>query len=302
MHQVSPELAKKLTDVYGDVGREWIVGFPQLLERFRQQWGVAELEPTFPYVGYSWVAPGKLADGTEVVLKLAPTDKEFANEIVALGLYDGRGAVRLLASESTATALLLERLRPGGTLAESVEDDTAATEFAAGVFGNLFRELPESHSFPTVERWGQAFERVTAKYNGGSGIFPAELFQPAHQLYFDLCRSASKPVLLHGDLHHWNILSATREPWLAIDAKGVAGEPAYEVGAFLRNRTGPVEALPALLERRARQFSEHLQLDYERVMAWSFATAVLSVLWWFEDHGTVKEEDFTIARALRELL
>jgi streptomycin 6-kinase len=57
----------------------------------------------------------------------------------------------------------------------------------------------------------------------------------AESLFRELIASSESPVLLHGDLHHFNILSARRQPWLAIDPKGVAGEPAYEPGALLRN-------------------------------------------------------------------
>ena len=39
--------------------------------------------------------------------------------------------------------------------------------------------------------------------------------------------------MLHGDLHHDNVLTADREPWLAIDPHGVLGDPekraAYEL-------------------------------------------------------------------------
>ncbi len=50
----------------------------------------------------------------------------------------------------------------------------------------------------------------------------------------DFIRNAS--TFHGGDLHHENILAAERAPWLAIDPKGVIGEPAYEMGALLRNR------------------------------------------------------------------
>ena len=52
----------------------------------------------------------------------------------------------------------------------------------------------------------------------------------------ELLSSAGEPMLLHGDLHHYNILAAERQPWLAIDPKGVVGDPVYETGVFLYNR------------------------------------------------------------------
>ena len=57
----------------------------------------------------------------------------------------------------------------------------------------------------------------------------------AETLYDELMRSSTETVVLHGDLHHWNILRSEREPYLVIDPKGYFGDPGYEVGAFLAN-------------------------------------------------------------------
>jgi streptomycin 6-kinase len=291
-----PELARKFIDIYGDAGRDWIEACPALLERFRRQWGLT-LGETFAYVGYAYVVRAELADGTPAVLKLAPPDPEFTNEIAALRLYDGRGAVCLLDADPDATAVLLERLEPGTPLAD-LDDDVRATDIAAGVMRQLWRPLPPGHDFPTVERWGQAFARVRAANRGGSGAFPPELFEPAERLYFELCASQAGPVLLHGDLHHWNILAAQRGGWLAIDPKGVAGEPAYEVGALLRNRTDAEPDLRALTERRIDQLADRLGLDRRRLVRWAFAEGVLSALWTFEGHGRIGEEQLALPRAL----
>lgn len=297
MPEIQPELAQKFIDVYGDVGRAWIAAFPALLERFREEWDVVELGETFPYVGYAWVAPVRLRDGTEAVLKLAPQDKEYASECVAMELYAGAGAAKLLRADQQAVALLLERLRPGTTLAD-VADDVAATVIGAKAMRQLFRPLPESHPFPTVERWGAAFRRVREANNGSCGGFPPELFEPAERIYFELCQSQDTPVLLHGDLHHWNILSAQREPWLVIDPKGVAGEPAYEPAAFLRNKANVEPDTAKLAHRRISQMAEVLGLDRQRIMLWAFASGVLSALWVFEDHNEIGEQHLVLPRAL----
>jgi streptomycin 6-kinase len=96
--------------------------------------------------------------------------------------------------------------------------------------------------------------------------------------------SAAEPVLLHGDLHHENILAARREPWLSIDPKGVVGEPAYEVGALLRNPNRRILAWPNLarvMERRIRQLSD--ELGFERVRGWGMSQAILAAVWSCED-------------------
>lgn len=299
--EIQPGLQQKFIHVYGDLGREWIAAFPDLLRSFIDEWGVVELGETFAYVGYAWVAPVRLKDGTEAVLKLAPPDKEYANEGKALRLYDGKGAARLIDGNTEAVALLLERLRPGNMLAE-LEDDVAATEIGAKAMAALFRPLPVEHTFPTVERWGAAFARVREANGGGCGSFPPELFEPAERIYFEMCASQDTPVLLHGDLHHWNILSAEREPWLVIDPKGLAGEPAYETAAFLRNKADIEADTTALAQRRIAQMSEVMGLDRQRVLLWAFASGVLSALWTFEDHGEIGERNIVLPRALRGLI
>jgi streptomycin 6-kinase len=287
-------------DIYGARGHAWVEAFPETLERVRAHWRLT-LGETFAYVGYAYVARARLPDGTPAVLKLAPPDPEFTNEIAALRIYDGRAAARLLDAEPDVTALLLERLEPGTPLAD-LGDDVQATEIAATVMRQLRRPLPPDHGFPTAERWGQAFARVRTANNGGSGAFPRELFDQAERLYFDLCASQAEPVLLHGDLHHWNILAAQRDGWLAIDPKGVAGEPAYETGPYLYTRLDAGPDIRALTLRRIDQFAGILGLDRQRLLAWGFCQSVLSAVWTFEDNGSIGEPRLALPRALAGLI
>jgi streptomycin 6-kinase len=115
----------------------------------------------------------------------------------------------------------------------------------------------------------------------------------------------SEPVLLHGDLHHENILSAERQPWLAIDPQGVIGEPAYETGALLRNPMPDILNFPNLksvLKKRVDQLVEELALDRSRILGWGIAQAVLSAWWDYEEHGHVGETSITIAELLSQVL
>ena len=165
----------------------------------------------------------------------------------------------------------------------------------------LWRAAPESHNFPTAADWGRGFARCRARFGGGTGPFPRALFEEAESLYAELLASSAPPVLLHGDLHHGNVIAAAREPWLAIDPKGLVGEPAYEVGALLRNPlpqllgwTNPVR----VTERRVARLSEELGLERERVRGWGLAQAMLSSWWSIEDEGELGEFGFATAEVL----
>jgi streptomycin 6-kinase len=94
------------------------------------------------------------------------------------------------------------------------------------------------------------------------------------------------------------VLSAQREPWLVIDPKGLAGEPAYDTASLLRNRADIEPDAAALAERRMRQLSEILGIDLQRIRLWAFSQGVLSALWMFEDHGAIGEQHLVVPRAL----
>jgi streptomycin 6-kinase len=112
-------------------------------------------------------------------------------------------------------------------------------------------------------------------------------------------------VLLHGDLHHWNILSATRQPWLSLDPKGVVGEREYEVGALIRNPdldTFSDAELRRVQIRRLDIFAEMLGFDRQRMLAWGLAQAVLSAWWAMEDEGDFWQQAMRCAQVLYELM
>ena len=92
--------------------------------------------------------------------------------------------------------------------------------------------------------------------SGGTQV-PAQLSHEAHRVYQKLCDSQSRVRLLHGDLHHHNVLFDSQRGWVAVDPKGVVGEVEYEVGAALRNPYEKPELLTdvSVLEKRVVRFA-----------------------------------------------
>jgi len=207
---------------------------------------------------------------------------------------------RLLDYDINDKALLLERLEPGTPLSELADDDEATSQ-AAAVMRQLWRPAPPIHPFPSIIDWGRGFLRLRQRYEGGNGPFPAALLQEAETLFAELSASMAESVVLHGDLHHENILAARRVPWLAIDPKGVVGEPAYETGALLRNCLPDLRDAPQVvrvLARRIDLLAEALDLDRARVRDWAIAQAVLSAWWIIEDGSDNLEDQITCAELL----
>lgn len=293
--------SRTIIELHGDAGRAWLDHLPALISLHAWQWSLTVLPPFHP-LSYNYAAPAVGPDGTDVVLKAGVPGPELLAEMDALAHYAGRGMVQLLECSRDTGVMLLERLKPGTPLVHE-RDDRSATSIAAGIMRQLRQPPPHDHSFPTVAKWAMGLQRLRKRFDGGTGPFPARLVVMAEQLFRELQASAAEPVLLHGDLHHWNIVAAERQPWLALDPKGVVGEPAYEPGAMLRNPCPDIlkEPDPArILARRADQFADELALDRERIVGWAIAQAMLSAWWSFEDHGSGWEWGIACAELLAE--
>ncbi|MDQ3930062.1 MAG: aminoglycoside phosphotransferase family protein [Chloroflexota bacterium] len=301
MNPIPLDFARTMQEVYGAAGIEWLDQLPDLLAYCEQRWSLTIMLPFA--LSYNYVAPAVGSDGTEVVLKVGYPSAELLSEMEALRLYKGHGIAHLLDSDRQRGILLLERLKPGTPLF-TLKDDEQSTSIAAHVMRQLWRPVPQDHPFPTVAKWARGLERLRVHFGGGTGHFPAKLVEQAEALFTDLLASTSEQVLLHGDLHHGNILSAEREPWLAIDPKGIVGEAAYEVGAFMRNQLPEPLAGPEaqrFVARRLDQFSEELGIDRARLHGWTLAQAILSAWWSIEDHGYGWEPMTALAQLLSDM-
>jgi streptomycin 6-kinase len=281
------DLIETVTSEFGEAGVEWSRNLPGLLRELCQSLHVT-LESPFPSLSFNYVAPGIRSDGLEVVLKVGVPTREVGAEIAALRLWAGNGGVALIEAIPEKGALLLERLRPGTPLA-SVDDEDLSVGVAADVMRQLWRPPPEGHSFPTVSDWGRDFHLLRERFGGTTGPFPAYLVERAESVFGELGPTMGPALVLHGDLHPLNICRAERQPWPAIDPKGVVGEAEYEIGAFLRNPLPELlrRAHPEkVLRRRVEGFVERLGLDHGRVVLWNFAQAVLAAWWAYRPDGT----------------
>ncbi len=304
MFLIPDTFAQTIFELYQDEGKAWLEGLPALLGQCQKRWS---LTIEAPYeLSYNYVAPAVTSRGTKVVLKVGVPNPELLTEIAALGHFNGRGMVQLLDADPELGLLLLEQLEPGNPLFE-LEDDEEAIRIAAQVMGQFWRTVPSTpnNPFPTVARWAVGLRRLREHFNGGTGPFSSLLIEKAETLFEELLPTMAEPVLLHGDLHHWNILSAKRQPWLALDPKGIIGEPAYEVGALLRNPMPHIleqDDPTKILARRVKLLAQELGFAEERILGWGIAQAVLSAWWSYEDHGYGWETAVGCATILSNIL
>jgi len=324
MITIPAPFARLIVELHEEKGRDWLARLPTILARGEQRWGLT-LGIPFPNLSFHFVVPAVRTDGTPVVLKAHAPTGEFAEETRTLRLFDGHGMVRLLADSVEDEVVVLEYLRPGTSLREikddvqaisiaaavmkrlwrpALKDDVQAISIAATVMKRLWQPAPKNHMLATTAGWGKGFLRLRQRYNGGNGPFPQALLEEAETLFTELSASMAIPMLLHGDLHQDNILASERNGWIAIDPKGLVGEPAYETGAILRNFFPELLTMPdpqSVLARRIDQFAEELNVDRVRVRGWGLSQAVLAAWWSVEDSGQVGENALLCAEWLAKV-
>lgn len=268
----------------GSEGAAWFDALPATVSALADRFGISGLGPLRQGT-QSFVVEAETADGAPAVLKLVLPSPDAALELEVLIRAQGRGYVKVLGAEPALGAVLLERLPPGPDFYNvGPEGDEAATRVVARCIRGKWRDGPEDQAhFPSIATWAEDFDRVwaTAESTAPLGYTTAEI-AAAQNDFVELLSRAGETSVLHGDLHHANVLlDAVGQP-IAIDPKGVTGPLAYEVGAFMRNPGPALTTWPtpvATLLRRADIFAEELEIEPALTMQWSVVQLALSAVW-----------------------
>jgi streptomycin 6-kinase len=295
MH-LPPEFISTITNTFGEDGEALLSNLPSLIEETSLRWQLKEVRPV-PLLSYNFVAFAKRGD-EDLVLKIGVPRDELTSEISALRLFHGEGACRLIDADEERGFLLLERLHPGEMLV-TLKDDEESTRIAAEVMQKIWRPLESAsllaearkqvsglQSFIRLSDWFEGLDRLRSMFNGGTGPLTRKLVERAERSAKDFLIENHKPVLMHGDFHHFNILSSERG-WLIIDPKGVIGPACYEVGPLLINPWGDLinrKDYQGMTKRRIDILHERLGFERERIREWGVAHAVLSAWWGIEDN------------------
>ncbi len=276
---------------------EWLEAIPSLVEAAAQRWSLTVLPP-FDDLAYNYVAPVLRADGTPAVLKVSFPSEDFSHEFAATRAFDGHMCVRLLEEDPEHATTLLERIEPGAML-HTLADDVAEVSIAAEIMRGLRCPPPEGHAFPMARDWLQAALDPSV-LPGRKRQFPWITRTLARVR--ELAADDEPEYLLHGDLHHMNILSGRRKPWLAIDPHGVVGDAAWEIAPFLFNCLERYDESdwPVVVRRRADHFAEELRLDRTCVYVWSAVRCIQSAFWSLVDERLM--DDDRVAVVVGEML
>jgi len=289
------DFISNIQNVFEEDGYAFLEALPDLIAEASERWGLTDVQPA-PNLSYNFVAFANRGDD-EVVLKMGVPNSEMESELAALRLFNGDGACRLIDSDEEKYWMLLERLQPGVMLS-TLEDDEEATHIAAEVMQRIWRPLessgrplaheqaPALQKFIQLSDWFDGLKKLRPMFNGGTGPLNEKIVERVENSVKNFFEENHKPVLMHGDFHHFNILSSERG-WLVIDPKGVIGPAGYEVGPFLMNPWGDFLSrnnYRLITKRRIDILHERLGFERERIHGWGLAHAVLSTWWGIEDN------------------
>jgi streptomycin 6-kinase len=224
--------------------------------------------------------------GAPALLKIAREEEERRGGRL-MAWWDGDGAARVLAHDDHA--LLLERATGPRTLAAMVAagGDDEASRILCAVANRLHapRRGPLPELVP-LSRWFEALAPA-ARSQGG-------LLSEADAAARELLAEPREPVVLHGDIHHGNVLDAGARGWLAIDPKGLWGERTFDFVNILRNPDAATALAPGRFDRQVDVLANAAALDRHRLLKWTLAFAGLSAAWLLAD-GEPADLDLAVA-------
>lgn len=270
------QFKENITSIYGADGQQWLNELPTIISEVAKQYHLTELVPV-SNMSFNYVASGYL-DARPIILKLGLNCKALTKEAHCLRAFANHAAAEVLANNKNM--IIMERSVPGSTLKEyfPVKDIEATTIFCSVLNELHSANVPDKHDFYHVK---DLLKTLDNKLD-----IPDSILSKSKTLRDNLLGSTDKEVLLHGDLHHDNILKHGDE-WLVIDPKGFIGDPAFEPAAYLCN---PIPELlhednaKQIVSDRIKLCAEKLEILEQRIKDWLYVKSVLCWAWCLEDN------------------
>lgn len=237
--------------------------------------------------------------GIKAMLKVTDdADEQTGNSLMAW--WEGHGAAQVLAYEQKA--ILLARATGNASLLAMSKNgqDSAACRVLCATTNTLHnnQNINPLPKLTPLHRWFAAIKPATDEHGSILG-YCAEISQ-------ELLSSPQDVVVLHGDVHHDNVLDFASSGWLAIDPKGLLGERGFD---FANIFTNPdlghpelyVARAPSIFKQRLQIATEISGINRERLLKWIIAWCGLSATWSLEYNNPISVQIEIIELAIAEL-
>ena len=211
----------------------------------------------------------------EHVVKVFAQNKDGASDFIALKAVPDVATVVRHWERNGLHAALMAPLRPGGDLSALVADgrDREATDVFCDRMCRVAGRSRFDNRFVEAGEWLKDLDRPIGHPATDGLLADARAVR-------DELLSGPERCLLHGDLHHSNLLKSGTD-WVAIDPQGVNAPIEMECGAFLRNPLGLERYWLDLrtFESRRDQIADRCGWDKHNVAGWAFVVSLSSAVW-----------------------
>lgn len=115
----------------------------------------------------------------------------------------------------------------------------------------------------------------------------------AEEICGTLCQKYSGEMLLHGDLHHDNILLGENNSYCIIDPKGVVGDAVFDIPRFILNEFN--DTLDHDFSNKyihiTHTLSEQLHIPESDIRKLTYVEMCMANCWFVESHQEPKIEN-----------
>lgn len=257
----------------GSDAEEWLAALPDLISWATATWDLQVTAVANRTDAFGMSIPAR-RDSERVTLRLAFPDASLADETTALEAWNGAGAVQVLESDPRG-AQLRSAPKPGTALTLE-RNEMRALRLAADALRLLWIPAPAGIQTLAAEvrTWGATLRE---RYESVHAPFEEHMIHDAEMMFRSFVATQATPVLLHGDVRlDGFVLDGERA--VALDAKPLVGEPAFDAASLLRD--GPAELVrdtaagTARMQGRLDQLTDLLEVRAGRVRGWAFAASV----------------------------
>jgi streptomycin 6-kinase len=244
-----------------------------MLNHYKKLWSL--LDDGEPFSTNSGLFQPVIYNGEQCILKIAVRDKDKrGNDLMAWWNWNGAAPVM----RHDENALLMERATGSCSLIDMAKNDRddEASRIICSVIAKLHAQ---NGAYPNelvpLDVWFKDLQPAAAKYGG--------IFVQCSKIASKLLSEPVEQVVLHGDIHHGNILDFGEKGWLAIDPKGLFGERGFDYANLFCNPDIPTATKPGRLAQQVKVVSAAAGLDPKRLLQWIAAWAGLSAAWSLDD-------------------
>lgn len=231
-----------------------------------------------------------------VVLKTSQDSGQLHAEYEMLRRLQGRGCCRVYGFDAEQGLLLEARILPGTPL-QAEPSLVKRIDALAQVFPQL--HIPASDGETYLEWLQRAYAYCAQNQH-------AACIKEEAAMALSICRRIFEVypdrVLLHGDLHHDNLLRQTDGSYAAIDPKGVIGPAILDLPRFVLNEAGAIHEGPLRqhLERVLELLSQRFGYPLAHLRKAYYMEAVLANIWYLEDGEPICRSQLDLAAQLLE--